>query len=92
MICEVKGLHPSESIGVRPSHTMEMYGAPSAVNVSGMDITRPENSLETLSRLFIALMQYMVENPFSSKRNDFIRPTPAQINVPRVRVPKDCPK
>ncbi len=82
-----QGLHPSESIGVRPSHTMEMYGAPSAVNVSGMDITRPETRLNSLPTVHSVDAVYG-GNPFSSKRNDFIRPTPAQVNVPRVRVPK----
>jgi len=86
-----QGLDPSESIDVRPSHMMEMYGAPKSVNVSGMDIMRPETRLNSLPTVHSVDAVYG-GNPYSSKRHDFIRPTPAQVNIPQVRVPKSVRK
>ena len=86
-----QGLDPSESIDVRPSHMMEMYGAPKSVNVSGMDIMRPETRLNSLPTVHSVDAVYG-GNPYSSKRHDFIRPTPAQVNIPQVRVPKTVRK
>jgi hypothetical protein len=82
-----QGLTPNESISFRPSHTMEMYGAPSAVNVAGMDIVRPETRMNSLPTIHSVDAVYG-GNPYGAKQHDFIRPMPAQINIPRVRVPK----
>ena len=82
-----QGLDPFESISVRPQHTMEMYGAPSSVNVTEMDIARAEVRLNSLPTNH-GVDAVFGGNPYDAKKHDFIRPMPAQVSVPRVRVPK----
>jgi hypothetical protein len=82
-----QGLDPFEAISVRPQHTMEMYGAPSSVDVTEMDIGRAEVRLNSLPTNHGVDAAYG-GNPYEEKKHDFIRPMPAQVNVPRIRVPK----
>jgi len=86
---DVRGqsLHPFESIGIRPSHTMEMYGAPASPNVSTLDIARSEVRLNSLPTNH-GVDAVFGGNPYEAKQHDYIRPMPANVNVPRVRVPK----
>tara|TARA_R100000152_G_C6756933_1_gene180716 strand:+ start:247 stop:1113 length:867 start_codon:yes stop_codon:yes gene_type:complete len=86
-----QGLDPNEAIGVRPTHTMEMYGAPSSVDVTDLDIARAEVRLNSLPTVHSVDAAYG-GNPYEAKKHDFIRPMPAQVNVPRVRVPKTVRK
>lgn len=82
-----QSLHPFESVGIRPSHTMEMYGAPASPNVTELDIARSEVRLNSLPTNH-GVDAVFGGNPYEAKQHDYIRPMPAQVSIPKVRVPK----
>lgn len=82
-----QSLDPFESVGIRPSHTMEMYGAPASPNVTELDIARSEVRLNSLPTNH-GVDAVFGGNPYEAKQHDYIRPMPAQVSVPKVRVPK----
>jgi hypothetical protein len=66
---------------------MEMYGAPASPNVTELDIARSEVRLNSLPTNH-GVDAVFGGNPYEAKQHDYIRPMPAQVSIPKVRVPK----
>tara|TARA_B100001778_G_C18583208_1_gene628517 strand:+ start:775 stop:1644 length:870 start_codon:yes stop_codon:yes gene_type:complete len=82
-----QGLHPGEHIDIRPNHNLEMYGIPASPNTTELDIARTEVRLNSLPTNH-GVDAVFGGNPYEAKQHDYIRPVPATVNVPQVRIPK----